>query len=323
MSVEDFLQGARDLGAHESSGEFTIGWNSALEKLRTYKAVAPVNHLMLLVSAGCAYGARTISVSDSPIHTKLTMHECYVPQEQIRSGFQMVGQGSFQHEAFDLASGLNAALQYGYASVEICSVHPENRSYNWKLRDGTEEQTKPLQSEEKVVTTIVLNRLKEFAPTKMSFWRKLLFGKTASSLGGFVGLSEPARIVDKRCDYSDVNITINRTFVNRPYHFARAPIAMRIGEVEGVKLDAHRILQTERPDWSGALAFQAGPMKAVVHGVVYQLPDHAEVTGIVWVKLNRDLSRGRVVEDERYQEFLEEIQGVVKLMQWAEDEMLG
>lgn len=317
MSLDRFLDSASRQGRLDSQGAFTIGWQQALAKLQTFRATDPTNFLLMLVSAGRAYGARNISILEQKSRVTLTMHDCYVSESAVRSGFQAVVSGGFQHQAFDLASGLQGGLQYGFSTVSLTSVHPAEPSYCWTLRSDSEQQGQVAQAEEKICTTV------SFLPDSQDGIFQRLFGRKTEStrLGGYVGLDEAGRLVDKRCEHSDIPITINRHLVNRPYHLPRTPIGVEVGELSGIKLNSFRVLKLEREQLKGALAFQSGPLKVVVNGLVFELGVHREATGILWATLNRDLSRQRILQDEFFEDFNRDLNYMVSMMQEVEDEM--
>ena len=328
MSIESYIGEMGDQGDFQSQGSFTIGWDKALDKLKTYKVGDPKNFLIHLISAGCAFGARNITIEESETTTTLTMHDCYVSQQDVQSGFSLVVEGSFQDPAFDLAQGLQSGIQLDFDWATLAAVHPEQPSYRFRLDQNSEQEVEPMESHFKVWTQIVferasgqqvLRRLVSLMSSSFTFF----FGSATSPspLGGYAGMSGAARKVDERCDFSPIPITINRQLVVRPLQLPRAPLAARVGDVRGVKFNSLHILDFSDYDWTGALAFQAGSIRFVIHGLSYPLVQHPYLNGIVWAEVDRDLSRHRILSDQSLKPYFRDLEKIAGRLHKAERQL--
>jgi hypothetical protein len=320
--VGRYVQELAEQGSVDSEGVFTIGWDRAVEKLRTFQAGDEDAFLLYLVSAGCAYGARNISIEDNSKHLKVTMHATYVTEQDIGRGFQSIASGRTDNQALDLGMGLHGGLRGTVDEVELLAEHPTLGCFCWRLTRSTEKAgPRPAISGEPRVTVTFRRKARTRLP--VSLWEKL-FGSadSAHGLGGYAGMSGPCRQVDRRCERSPIPISINSQLVNRPLVLPHAPVGAVSSSLRGVRIHSARVIKLDHFDWQGALVFQNGPLHLVVNGVSYPSLKHESLSGTVWAALNRDLSRQRIVEDEKFQKLNQELEHLVEQMARVEAELL-
>lgn len=313
--LDQFVQDMAGQGSRDSEGVFTISWEKAAGKLKGYQAGDPDAFLLFLVSAGCAFGARNISIEESSKAVEVVMHGTYVSEQDIRRGFDSIAAGQIDSDALDLGMGLHLGLQGSIESVVLSASHPQRQSFRWTLTNTSEKST-PIAGSFKEPRVTVSFRKSRSGGAALYEW---LFGRkeTPANLGGYAGMSEACRLVDRRCDQSLIPITINSQLVPRPTQLPPAPVAAKVGELRGVRFRSKRLLEVER-EWQGVLVSQSGPLCLVVNGLSYPRVDHPHLTGTVWCRLNRDLSRQRLVEDETYQGLMRELDLLAEEM--AEEE---
>ena len=317
--MDRFMDGLREAGSYSSSGHFTIGWEKASEKLRQFQAGDRRAFLLLFISAGTALGARNISITEDEHQLEVLLHGCYISQENLRDGFLAIASGNAPDYLLDLAMGLHGGLNSGiYVELKISA--PEQPSFHWKLTEETEE-SRPTQTvgSEPVVCAVFHKRRKVL---EESLWKRLLgWGRETSNLGGYVGLSEPCQLVDKRCDKSPIPISIGRQLVSRPFYLPSNDAACRVGTV-GPQLQFQTSHVLNLPDfaWSGGLVLQPGELRCVVHGVSYPPLTHPSLDGVLWVDINRDLSRSRLItNDAKYESLQQDLNQIEKAMlDWAD-----
>lgn len=321
--VSHFLQKLASQGTVESEGVFTIGWERAVEKLRSFSAGEADAFLLYLVSAGCAYGARNITIEDTDACLSVTMHATYVSEQDIQRGFNSIAIGRADNDALDLGMGLHGGLRGTVGRVELSAHHPEQPCFRWKLTPTSEKAVpEPAALREPRVTVTFQRAARRLAPADL--WEKLFGSRDrANGLGGYVGLSRPCQIVDSRCDRCAIPISINSQLVTRPLNLPRAPIGAASGSIRGLRFHCVRVLELDNRPWQGGLVYQSGPLHIVVNGVSYPALSHPSVSGTVWTTLNRDLSRQRIVEDERFAELMRDLEEVGELMERAEAELVG
>lgn len=320
--IDGYVRDLASQGARDSEGVFTLCWEKAVGKLKTFQAGDHDAFLLFLVSAGCSFGARNISIEESARALDVVMHGTYLTEADIRRGFDSIATGKVDSDALDLGMGLHVGLQGSVHSVVLFATHPVEPSFRWTLTSST-ERANPLPGggKEARVTVSFQKAPLPRAPRPLSL-REWLFGRkeAPSTLGGYAGMSEPCRRVDRRCDRSPIPITVNSQLVSRPVTLPTTPVAAKVGSFGGVRFRSSKVLQLER-DWSGALAFQSGPLHFVVNGVAYPRVEHPRLTGTVWCRLNRDLSRQRIVKDAQYDQLMAELDQLCEEMALAEREL--
>ena len=132
----------------------TISWQEALNKLKAFKAGDPKAYLLFLVSAGLSYGARNVSIRENADETEITMHDCYVPEEQVRHGFRSIVEGALESASFDLAMGFHSGLLNGFTQAELSAEAPDKPCYKWNLSKNHEKNSTPLLAVEQTLTRI-------------------------------------------------------------------------------------------------------------------------------------------------------------------------
>lgn len=291
--MDRFLDNLTNQGKLDSEGRFTIGWEQAQRKLHHFQAGDPEAFLLLFISAGRAMGARNVSIEDNGDTLSVTMHECYISQEDLRTGFMAISEGQGPPHLLDLAMGVHGGLRGRVTRVHLQVSHPQKPSFLWTLTKDR-ESCKPLSGNElpTLVSATFTSALVDRVQTR-GFWNKFL--------NGYVGMNEPCRIVDKRCDFSDIPISINRQMANRPLHLPPCEIGCLVGTPKMVRMQCRRVLRTHYSDWKGALVLHPGNVVFVVNSISYPPVSHPKLSGAVWADLPRDLSRKRLLEkDPRY-----------------------
>lgn len=312
--MDRFVENLATAGNFDSQGEFTIGWERAVSKLRSYQAGDPQAYLLALVSAAHAFGADRISITENSSQLELRLFEAYVPEVDLLRGFESIRSGQAESDALDLAMGLHGGLRDNYERVNVTALHPEKPSYRWSLTSES-EQSAP-QSLDSAKSVLLITFLKRgLVMPGSGFWARL-FGRDpgAGSLGGYAGMSDVCRKVDSRCELSNVPITINGHLVNRPLHLPQSEVAVRIGELTGVYFHSPKVLEVDGDAWQGALVSGEGAIQPVINGVAYPSIAHPSLQGTVWTQLNRDFSRQRILQDQRYQDFQTELSRIETLV---------
>ncbi len=315
VSLSSTLKQLAGEGRFQSSGHFTLGWERAVSKLKEYQVGDPDAYLLFLVSAARAYGAKRVSVKENARRLEVIMHEAYIPESEILIGFNSILLGKAGCDTLDLAMGLHGVAHSRFDSVELTATASGHPSYCWRLTDLTEESLScSEQSRHPMVRVVYEVELPKGNP--LSLWRRIFPERPPpGSLGGYAGMSPSCRLVDQRCCLSDIPITVNNNLVNRPIHLPRAPVAAKVGKVLGVKFHSPILLECSREDWTGAVALTDGPLHFVINGVAYPPEVELPLCGAVWVRLNRDMSRQRIVQDREYKKLLKALEDLSKEME--------
>lgn len=321
-SLDRFLGDLAEGGRWDSAGAFTIGWERAVTKLREFQVGDPAAFLLYFVSAGHALGARNISIEERQ-GLKVVMHGAYVTLEELRRGFQGIATAGGSDHLLDLALGLHGGLRYRGGQVNLRSSHPEQDSYSWTLTSEAEHSDQVVAESEEPSILATFGESKAGKTVVRRMWEKLWVGAKALP-GGYVGMSEPCRIVDARCDYSHIPLRINSQMTTRPVMMPVCPIACKVGAVsERVRFQSRRVMTFPAHDWRAALVLQPGKVRPVVNGVAFEPFEHATLSGVAWLELSRDLSRSRLIKDDVYDGFLSNLDAVAQGMLAEEETFSG
>lgn len=304
-------------GQLDSSGHFTIGWERAVSKLRSFQAGDAESYLLFLVSAGRAFGARNISIQECWAELRVIMHGAYVSLGDVKRGFEAISAGNAESDTLDLAMGLHGGLRKQVRKVSLGCVHPSEPCYRWTLTPEKEQAEPSPEYVDEARVTVTFIKSERQARKALNLWERL-FG----TLGGYVGMGPACRMVDGRCDRADIPISINKVMVSRQLNLPTALLAAQVGKLRGVRFHSQRVLKLPKKRWRGALVLQSGELHLVVNAVAYPPLAHPSLSGTVWVQLNRDLSRQRIVEDGLFSQLSAELDQVVARLTRAEQELM-
>lgn len=320
MELSQFIDRLRNEGNVDSEGQFTLGFADARRKLTQYTLQDSDRYLLLLVSAAVALGARMIAIERDDFELRFRAEGVYLSTKQIRQGFEsLLAQGGAS-AALDLALGLNGAFMVEALEVEVESRHPEQMSFLWTLNQK-QEDVQPLSSltEHKLDLAI-------------RFQKRTVLNRTRSWLrqaGGHSVVGRESELVAKACQFSLVDLYLNGEPLVSGMRAPEAPIACLVEpqrwEGKGKRLSIRtrgdpaqrtaQLLRHRAPDWFGLLSLAKGELSLVIHGVTYQSPVPVGLSGVVYFdRLERDLSRERVVENATFERLIEELDEVRLLM---------
>lgn len=320
MELTQFIDQLRSEGSVDSEGQFTLGFADARRKLTQYTLQDSDRYLLLLVSAAVALGARAIFIERDDFELRFQAEGVYLSTHQIRQGFEsLLAQGG-SSAALDLALGLNGAFMVDALEVEVESRHPEKMSFVWTLNEAKED-VRPLESLNDHKLDLVIR-----------FQKRSVFNRTRSWLrqaGGHSVVGRESTLVAKACEFSLVDLYLNGEPLVSGMRAPRAPVACLVEpeRLEGGKdrlairtrgepgERAAQLLRSRAPDWFGLLSLAEGELSLIIHGVTYQVPQSFGVSGVVYCdRLERDLSREKIVENSTLEQLAREIDDVRLLM---------
>jgi hypothetical protein len=298
-AVDQLLAELREHGTIDSQGQFTLSLSEARRKLVQYHSSEKARYLLLLLSAGSAAGASSVSVRQEPDSCFLSMPDAYIPESALLSAFADHGATSSVAGAGDLVLGLQGAFLAGASRVEVHSQRP-GESFLWCLEPNS-ERSEPANFNG--VSGIVIRLL---FPHGLGQKLKGLLGR----LRGYAARPQEARLLDQYCDRSLIPISYNGERCDRPLFLPEAGVQAVVGELSpkelGFKPDC--TLSADYP-FRGALALGDGAIQIVIHDVAYcQIDDLGLVGTIYHDQLERDISREKVVRDHRYDELTRQLE---------------
>ena len=298
MDLEKFIERATQSGKEDSKGSFTLGAEAARQKLLEYQQSAPERYLLMVVSAGIAFGAKAVNIQWDKFHFEVSFSESVVDAEHLRDGLGRVIAGEADTALLDLVLGLYGALSAGAHRVLVQGADRAS-AYLWTISSSGEAFERKGGVRKGLVICIekeVITSLKKLA-------------RFVGKLRGFAGMCPEIRLVADLGEYSRVPINVNGVLVNRPIFLPSALCALRVGNLENVQEASLRTLRLDRQSWNAALALTPGKLTWVVLGVSYPGPQDLGLRGVVYCDhLRRDISREQVVQDANYRELIAELQ---------------
>jgi hypothetical protein len=294
--VEQLLAELREHGTIDSQGEFTLSLSEARRKLVQYHSSEQARYLLLLLSAGTAAGATSLTVRQSAHFCRLEMPGAYLPESALLSAFD--GQTP-QAAASDLVLGLQGAFLCRAERVEVKAQRP-GESFLWTMERDS-EQSVPIDFEGAVGIEISLH------------YKQGVVDKLRGVLGrlrGYAARSPEARLIDAYCDRSLIPIIYNDERSDRPLFLPPGALA-QVGDLGDKKLEFKTNFQLHLEGWRGVLALGAGAVQIVIHGVAYCQIEDLGLAGTVYHDgLERDLSREKVVRDQTYDQLVADLEKV-------------
>lgn len=297
LDVAQLLDSLRQHGTIDSQGQFTISLAEARRKLTQFRSSNRRRYLLQMVSSGIGAGATRVVVAREPGGYRLGMPGAYFPESELLGSFSRSLADS--ESATDLVLGLQAAFAEGAEAVQVTISHPREASYLWDLRAAT-ESSRPARPGEKSM------EIKVAFPRSLGERVRGFFG-----LRGYAGQPEELRILEQMCDHSRIPILIGDETLNRPAFFAKQSVVGKIGEFDMQVAGGCHVWPLPARDWTGLLAPGSGSVILVVCGVNLGQVLDCGLQGVVHHDgLARDLTREGLLQDERYERLLKELEEV-------------
>lgn len=286
------LEELYSVGTVESSGEFTLNADVALEKMARFQLAEPHLYLLCLVASAVAGGAERFDLAvdaddvvarwDGGSFSRLEL-------DSLFSNMLVRGRDARQRSLSELALGVRGALgsQPRWVSVE-----------SWNGETGSRLV---IRGEERSLESLV-----EHGPafTRVHVKERLALGRLVKKWTS--GLPE-AHLVERRCTYARMAVTVNGRLVSREPDLT--------GCLQRRKLK-HGVLGLGR----GGELGRAGEsvVTVVLDGVSFPRPLNlgtGEVRAFLWTgELHKDLSQAGLVEDQAYLELVAELSRTVEEM---------
>ena len=298
--VEELLAELREHGTIDSRGEFTLSLSEARRKLVQYHFSDKARYLLLLLSAGTAAGARSLTVEQTPILCRLQMPGAHIPESALLNAFAHPERPADAPGASDLVLGLQGAFHNQATRVEVRAQRP-GESFLWTLEPRS-EQSVPIDSGGETGLEVLLH-------FKLDVGQRLR--GVLGWLRGYAARSSEARLLDKYCDRSLIPLSYNGERSDRPLFLPALSVLATVGELGDKKLEFPADTQLEGYAWRGVLALGPGAIQIVIHGVAYCQIESLGLAGTIYHDgLERDLSREKVVRDAAYDSLISELEGV-------------
>lgn len=298
--VEELLAELREHGTIDSRGEFTLSLTEARRKLVQYHSSDKARYLLLLLSAGTAAGAQSLTVEQTPILCRLQMPGAHIPESALLNAFAHPERPADAPGASDLVLGLQGAFHNQAIRVEVRAQKP-GESFLWTL-ESRSEQSVPIDSGGETGLEVLLH-------FKLDVSQKLR--GMLGWLRGYAAKSEEARLLDKYCDRSLIPLSYNGERSDRPLFLPELSVLATVGQLKDKKLEFPVDTHLDGYSWRGVLALGPGVIQIVIHGVAYCQIESLGLAGTIYHDgLERDISREKVVRDARYDSLVSELEGV-------------
>lgn len=297
--VDELLHSLREHGTLDSQGEFTVSLSEARRKLKQYHSSEPARYVLLLVSAGFASGGRSAAVTRRDHCLTIRFPGAYLSENELLQALDNP-HNSASSAATDLVLGIQGALNHQAQEVKLRVLSQASPSYQWVLRADSEDSQSVSGTCCQLELELSLDRS----------WSERLRGILAH-LGGYAGMSEEERLLDRYGDRCLLPITTNGQAVDRPLVLPVSLAGAIVGDIPHNRLAFPTDHRIDSRRWKGALALGDGAVTLVVHQIAYCQVDSLGVEGTVyWDSLQRDVSREKIVQNEVYQQLLDELQVV-------------
>jgi hypothetical protein len=120
-SISQFLEGLQQQGAHESSGRFTLDPRRARELLRNCQLAEQHHYILCLISFMVGMGARGLRLECSPDRVELIGEGLVIPREILANPLEGLFSARPNPALRELAIGINSALGYAQATLQLRS----------------------------------------------------------------------------------------------------------------------------------------------------------------------------------------------------------
>ena len=298
--VEQLLAELREHGTIDSQGEFTLSLSEARRKLVQYHSSDQARYLLHLLAAGTAAGARGVTVEQTRDTCRLLMPGAHIAESALLKVFADPARPSPVAGAGDMVLGLQGAFHFRAVRVEVKAQRP-GESFLWTLEPNSESSV-PIESGGDTCLEVTLH----FRAPLTEKLRGLL-----QSLRGYAAKSAEARLLDRFCDRSLIPLTYNGERCDRPLFLPTLGVLAQVGELGEKRLEFTPDCRLPERGWRGVLALGPGAVQIVIHGVAYCQVESLGLVGTIYHdRLERDLSRERVVRDRLYDELLADLEEV-------------
>jgi hypothetical protein len=304
LDIDQLLLAMREHGTLDSSGAFTISLSQARRKLTHYRSSNRSRYLVELFSAGLGAGAASATLERHGTGYRWTFPAAYIPEEHLLGSFGGGGHDSGLPSAVDLIVGVQSAMAEGARQVEISVLHPAKPSFRWSLR-ANDESSSPLPPGEAGMEILLTFPLESWQERISGLWRRWR---------GYAGQPREVRLLEQLCDHCDIPLALAGERLDRPAFIPDSPVSAKVGQLRA-RVAFSRctppLVLAGHPNWRGFLVLSAKPVELIVRGVAMAQVAGLGIGGIVHHEdLRLDLSREKLVRDEAYERFLDQLSGV-------------
>jgi hypothetical protein len=305
-SLSACLDGYRQSGELDSSGEFTLSRQHAQKKLQQFTLPEPRLYVLNLVASAVSGGASHLEFRADADELWMATDARLEDPRDLQDIERLVFSSQASSPLKELAIALNGILPLRPRTLELQVDDARGRfrlyreGERWLFEQATQEPAEPglrLYVREKLGTRVA---------------RKL----AARMAGGMLADSEEDAVF-RYCNRCPVAVTFNGKPANRPVILGEAPyVTFSDGPFPaGHVMAEFGVTRPASPGMSGLLAVggRLAPWVTLVFlGVNFRLPEnafsHNGLRGIVYCDaLRKDLSQVQLVQDEAFERLLGEI----------------
>jgi len=302
------LEGYREAGQLDSSGDFTLSQAHAERKLQDFRLPEPRLYVLNLVASAVAGGASQIKFHTDADELWMASDLKISDVRDLKNLHSLLLSGQTEPSLSELALGLNGILPIKPNKVNLIACDGKRTAtLDWNGQHFTYSDCESSDD-----LPFVKLHVKERLGLRVA-------RKFAARLAGGMLRASGVDAVFRYCNRCPVEVHFNEKLANRPIILGETPYVVF---APGSLAASHPLASFSRPqkspgNFSGILAptGRLAPwLTLVVRGVNFRLPEKAlagktHPRGVVYADfLRKDLSQVQLVQDKTFEELLSQIQ---------------